>query len=72
VFSPNVPEITASLQNLFPLPCMDPEDYTGIYVALASRTNAATTTGEFINAADGIAIRGHLAVTGRESKKKAR
>jgi 2,3-dihydroxy-2,3-dihydrophenylpropionate dehydrogenase/cis-2,3-dihydrobiphenyl-2,3-diol dehydrogenase len=63
-FSPATPEIAAGLKDVFPLQCMDPEDYTGLYVALASRGNAATTTGEVINAADGLGIRGTIALTG--------
>ena len=63
VFSPQIEEIERACAEKFPLSCMDPADYAGLFVALASRKNAATTTGEVINAADGVAIRGHMSVT---------
>ena len=68
VFAPLDPTIAEGLIGKFPLQCDKPEDYTGLFVALASRDNAATTTGEVINAADGIGIRGHMAVTGSALK----
>ena len=68
VFSPQVAAIADAVKSAFPLPCMEPEDYTGLYVALASRANAATTTGEVINAADGLGIRGTMAVTGKAAR----
>ena len=70
-FSPASDEIAERLKQIFPLPNDDPADYSGLFVALASRRNAATTTGEVINAADGLAIRGHMAVTGARAKQRA-
>ena len=70
-FSPASDEIAQGVREKFPLPNDDPADYTGLFVALASRRNAATTTGEVINAADGVAIRGHMAVTGLRAKQAA-
>lgn len=67
-FSPASAQIAEGLKGVFPLPCVDPEDYTGLFVALASRNNAATTTGEVINAADGLGIRGTVALTGSATK----
>ena len=64
IFSPIDPAVAKGIVDKFPLHCDRPEDYTGLFVALASRNNAATTTGEVINAADGIGIRGHMAVSG--------
>ena len=72
VFSPEDSRIANAVQAAFPLPCMEPEDYTGLFVALASRANAPTTTGEVINAADGLGIRGTMALTGRASIPGAR
>jgi len=69
-FSPASDEVAAGLREVFPLSCDDPAEYTGLFVALASRGNAATTTGEVINAADGLGIRGHLAVTGGHMKRR--
>jgi len=66
IFSPSVAQVEQGLKGVFPLQHMEPEDYTGLYVALASRNNAATTTGEVINAADGLAIRGMIASTARQ------
>lgn len=37
---------------------VEPEDFTGPYVLLASRTENGTVTGAVIPAADGIAVRG--------------
>lgn len=71
-FSPASDDVARGLQDVFPLDCVEPENYTGLFVALASRNNAATTTGEVINAADGIAIRGHLAITGSAMKLHAK
>lgn len=68
IFSPLDPAIAKGVADKFPLHCDRPEDYTGLFVALASRNNAATTTGEVINAADGIGIRGHMAVSGAAMK----
>jgi len=68
-FSPASDEIAQGIRGKFPLPNDDPADYAGLFVALASRRNAATTTGEFLNAADGIGIRGHMAVTGLHAKR---
>lgn len=67
-FSPASEDIANGLEGVFPLPCDAPEDYTGLFVALASRNNAATTTGEVINAGDGLAIRGTVALTGAAAK----
>ena len=69
IFSPVDPTIAKGIVDKFPLHCDRPEDYTGLFVALASRNNAATTTGEVINAADGIGIRGHMAVSGTASRQ---
>ncbi len=71
VFSPEDESIRAGLRAIFPLACDDPADYAGLFVALASRRNAATTTGEVINAADGLGIRGHMAVTGSRARSWA-
>jgi 2,3-dihydroxy-2,3-dihydrophenylpropionate dehydrogenase len=68
IFSPQDDSVKEGLAQLFPLTCDDPADYAGLFVALASRNNAATTTGEVINAADGIRIRGHMAVTGQGAR----
>lgn len=64
IYAPSQAAIADAVAAAFPLPHTDPKLYTGMFVALASRHNAATTTGEVINAADGIAIRGHMAVVG--------
>ena len=72
VFSPEDAAVKAGLAKVFPLPYDDPADYAGLFVALASRNNAATTTGEVINAADGIRIRGHMAVTGESARSWAK
>lgn len=71
LFSPEDESIRAGLRAIFPLACDDPADYAGLFVALASRRNAATTTGEVINAADGLGIRGHMAVTGSRARSWA-
>ena len=71
-FSPAEDSVRAGLEEVFPLGCDDPADYTGLFVALASRNNAATTTGEVINAADGIGIRGHMAVCGGRARSWAK
>ena len=68
VFSPQDESVKAGLAEIFPLTCDDPADYAGLFVALASRNNAATTTGEVINAADGLGIRGTMAVTGERAR----
>ena len=68
-FSPATEEVAEGIKSVFPLSCDDPADYTGLFVALASRSNAATTTGEVINAADGLGIRGHLGTTGQRVKQ---
>jgi len=68
VFAPTDPKIAQGIADKFPLHCDAPEDYTGLFVALASRQNSATTTGEVINAADGLAIRGHMSISGTSSK----
>lgn len=70
-FSPASDEIAQGVREKFPLPNDNPADYTGLFVALASRRNAATTTGEVINAADGVGIRGHMAITGVRAKEAA-
>lgn len=47
------------LASIFPLQFLpDPKDYTGPFVLLASRENAATTTGALIQADMGLGIRG--------------
>jgi len=69
VFAPTDPVIARGIADKFPLQCDDPADYTGLFVALASRQNAATTTGEVINAADGIGIRGHMSISGATSRQ---
>ena len=69
VFSPQTQEVADMVFQAFPLKCDDPADYTGLFVALASRRNAATTTGEVINAADGLGIRGTTFLTGAHFKK---
>jgi len=71
VLSPETQEVADMVFQAFPLKCDDPADYTGLFVALASRRNAATTTGEVINAADGVGIRGHMAITGVRAKEAA-
>lgn len=68
-FSPATKEVAEGLKSVFPLSCDDPAEYTGLFVALASRGNAATTTGEVINAADGLGIRGHMGITGQRVKE---
>lgn len=64
VFAPNDDEAFQALAKLFPLARFEPEDYTGIFVALASRANSSTTTGEVINAGNGLGIRGTMTLSG--------
>ena len=71
-FSPVDDSVKAGLQEIFPLSYYDPADYTGLFVALASRHNSATTTGGVINAADGLGIRGHMAITGVRARSWAK
>lgn len=54
----------AGILKSFPLQHIEPEAYTGIYVALASREGTMTTTGAVIDAADGLCARGHFATCG--------
>ena len=53
----------------FPLKWDDAADYTGPFVAFASRRNSATTTGEVVNAADGLGIRGTTFMTDEHFKQ---
>jgi len=69
VYSPATPEIAESLKGFYPLHCVEPEDYVGLYVALASRQNSATITGETINASDGSGIRGTVFVTAKHARQ---
>jgi len=68
-FSPQTDEVAQMVRDCFPLPLDDPADYAGLFVALASRGNAATTTGEVVNAADGLAIRGTTFLTGAHFRR---
>jgi 2,3-dihydroxy-2,3-dihydrophenylpropionate dehydrogenase len=43
---------------------VEPEDFTGPYVLLASRANSATVTGAVIPADGGIAVRGFRTAAG--------
>jgi 2,3-dihydroxy-2,3-dihydrophenylpropionate dehydrogenase len=67
VFAPNDESTIERVTSHFPLHESDPRSYTGLYVALASRTDSATITGETIMAADGIGARGHVSVTARSA-----
>jgi 2,3-dihydroxy-2,3-dihydrophenylpropionate dehydrogenase len=72
VFAPTDADTAERITAMFPLKESSPRAYTGLYVALASRDNSATITGETIQAGDGLGARGHMFVTATSREPAAR